>query len=113
MSDQTVNVPSLILVVVVTSLIVRYFFFSQRPSPTTSRGPRVDPAHIDHIATMFPQVDRRAIQWDLQRNGGSVPATTERILSRGFLDTVLLPRQTRLFSGTQPVMSLDALVYRC
>ena len=26
--------------------------------------------------------------WDLQRNGGSVGATTERILSRGRLDMV-------------------------
>ena len=26
--------------------------------------------------------------WDLQRNGGSVGATTERILSRGGLDMV-------------------------
>ncbi|KAI4163282.1 MAG: hypothetical protein LQ342_003017 [Letrouitia transgressa] len=27
---------------------------------------------------MFPQLSRRDIQWDLQRNGGSVQATTER-----------------------------------
>ncbi|MCJ1314743.1 hypothetical protein MMC15_000055 [Xylographa vitiligo] len=32
---------------------------------------------------MFPQVGRREIIWDLQRNGGSVAATTERILGRG------------------------------
>ena len=36
---------------------------------------------------MFPQVGRREIIWDLQRNGGSVSATTERILGRG-LDAV-------------------------
>ncbi|CAF9935638.1 MAG: hypothetical protein HETSPECPRED_009854 [Heterodermia speciosa] len=35
---------------------------------------------------MFPQLDRRAIQWDLHRNGGSIAATTERVLSRGSLD---------------------------
>ena len=32
---------------------------------------------------MFPQVGQREIIWDLQRNGGSVAATTERILGRG------------------------------
>lgn len=32
---------------------------------------------------MFPQVGRREVLWDLQRNGGSVAATSERILSGG------------------------------
>ena len=91
MSDQTLNVPSLFLVVLVTSLAIRYFFFSPQSSPTASHPPRIDPAHVEQIATMFPQVDRRSIQWDLQRNGGSVTATTERILSRGVLDPVCLP----------------------
>ena len=91
MSDQTLNVPSLFLVVLVTSLAIRYFFFGSRSPPAASTGRRVDPAHVDQIATMFPQVDRRAIQWDLQRNGGSVTATTERILGRGYLDTVRSP----------------------
>ncbi|KAL8830301.1 MAG: hypothetical protein Q9191_001510 [Dirinaria sp. TL-2023a] len=86
MPDQTLNVPSLFLVVLVTSLAIRYFFFSPRSS-VSPRGRQVDPAQVDQIATMFPQADRRAIQWDLQRNGGSVAATTERMLSRGFLDT--------------------------
>lgn len=36
---------------------------------------------------MFPQIGRREIIWDLQRNGGSVTATTERILGVG-LETV-------------------------
>ena len=88
MTDQTLNVPSLFLVVLVTSLAIRYFFFTPRSPPSHAQGRQIDPAHVDHIATMFPQADRRAIQWDLQRNGGSVAATTERMLSRGFLDTV-------------------------
>ena len=37
---------------------------------------------------MFPQVARRSIMWDLQRNGGSVAATTERILSGRGLEEV-------------------------
>lgn len=35
---------------------------------------------------MFPQADRRAIAWDLSRNGQNVNATTERILSGRSLD---------------------------
>jgi len=91
MSDQTINVPSLFLVILITSLAIRYFFFGPRSSSPASQRRRIDPAHLDQISSMFPQVDRRAIQWDLQRNGGSVTATTERILSRGFLDTVMSP----------------------
>jgi len=37
---------------------------------------------------MFPQVSRRSIMWDLQRNGGNVVATTERILSGRGLEVV-------------------------
>ena len=37
---------------------------------------------------MFPQVSRREIIWDLQRNGGSVAATSERILSGVGLERV-------------------------
>lgn len=39
---------------------------------------------------MFPQVSRRSIMWDLQRNGGNVVATTERILSGRGLEVVSL-----------------------
>ena len=38
---------------------------------------------MDRVQQMFPQVGRRTIMWDLQRNGGNIAATTERILSRG------------------------------
>jgi coupling of ubiquitin conjugation to ER degradation protein 1 len=37
---------------------------------------------------MFPQLSSRDIAWDLQRNGGNVEATTERVLSGRGLDTV-------------------------
>ncbi|MCJ1426685.1 hypothetical protein MMC29_004588 [Sticta canariensis] len=79
MADQTLNIPSLLLVLIIAFLTVRYFFFSpsSRPSPNR-RG--ADPAHVEQISSMFPQVGRREIMWDLQRNGGSVAATTERIL---------------------------------
>lgn len=44
---------------------------------------RVREADVDRVQQMFPQVGRRTIMWDLQRNGGNIAATTERILSRG------------------------------
>ncbi|KAI9833551.1 MAG: hypothetical protein M1826_007165 [Phylliscum demangeonii] len=38
---------------------------------------------VEQIQAMFPQYGRREILWDLMRNGGSVAATTERILTAG------------------------------
>lgn len=37
---------------------------------------------------MFPQIDRRSIMWNLQRDGGNVGATTERVLSGRGLEVV-------------------------
>lgn len=91
MSDQqqTISIPSLILLAVFTGLTIRYFFFSKPSEATPRTNPRAaNPADVEQIASMFPQVGRREIIWDLQRNGGSVAATTERILSRGTLDQV-------------------------
>ncbi len=84
MAEQTLNLPSLFVVLVVLILSIRYFFFTGPSTP--SRSPARDrntanPEHIEQIAQMFPQLSRRDIQWDLQRNGGSVQATTERVLS--------------------------------
>ncbi|MCJ1460727.1 hypothetical protein MMC28_011109 [Mycoblastus sanguinarius] len=90
MSDQqqTLSIPSLVLLAVVTAIAVRYFFFT---NPSTTPPPRpnqraANPADVEQISAMFPQIGRREIIWDLQRNGGSVAATTERILGRGTLD---------------------------
>ncbi|MCJ1284587.1 hypothetical protein MMC26_003920 [Xylographa opegraphella] len=91
-SNTSLNLPQLILVLVLSGLAIRYFFF--RPSPHSpsspsartrppSTGRAANPQHVEQIAHMFPQVGRREIIWDLQRNGGSVAATTERILGRG------------------------------
>lgn len=91
MSDQsqTISIPSILLLGVIGVIAVRYFFFTPASStsrPTNSRT--ANPQDVEQIATMFPQIPRRNIIWDLQRNGGSVAATTERVLSRGTLDTV-------------------------
>ncbi|KAK2881776.1 hypothetical protein FQN49_000443 [Arthroderma sp. PD_2] len=86
-SEPSINIPSLITFAVVSFFVFRWFF-SSRTSQNDSNaqsgrgGPqRVDPVQLDHLAQMFPQLTRRELMWDLQRNGGSVAATTERILT--------------------------------
>jgi hypothetical protein len=91
--DQTINLPQLVLILLIGGFAVRYFFFSapQSPgqAPASSRGGiRVREADVDRIQQMFPQVPRRTIMCDLQRNGGSIAATTERILSGRGLEEV-------------------------
>ncbi|KAF2092825.1 hypothetical protein NA57DRAFT_49576 [Rhizodiscina lignyota] len=93
--------PSVNLFQAIAILLIGYFavrgvlsFFrspsSNSPSSTSAasgghrpahNGSRVNPAHVEQVAQMFPQLNRRNIMWDLQRNGGSVQATTERVLS--------------------------------
>ncbi|KAL8769773.1 MAG: hypothetical protein Q9209_004389 [Squamulea sp. 1 TL-2023] len=107
MSDsqqQTLNLPSLFFVLILVGLSIRYLFFS---SSTNARPPQqgrgADPAHVDQIQQMFPQLNRRDIQWDLQRNGGSVQATTERVLGgRG------LERPPPSFQPIEPASSSTA-----
>lgn len=109
-TDQTINLPQLLLIILLGSLAVRYFFFSSNssslPNPSGRGGPssaRAREADVERIQQMFPQVARRTIMWDLQRNGGNVVATTERILSGRGLEQVSpylsppppLPRQRR------------------
>jgi coupling of ubiquitin conjugation to ER degradation protein 1 len=106
-ADETqLNLPSLVVILVISGLVIRYFFFSSSPtsgtqSPSSSSGrggrattgeqaaalARAREAAAERVMQMFPQVDRRAALWDLQRNGGSVAATTERVLA-GRLETV-------------------------
>lgn len=100
MAEQTLNIPQLVAVLLVGFLIFRWFFSASssqsnansndasRPQDSRNAGRRADPRHIEQIAQMFPQVGRREIQWDLQRNGGSPAATTERILSGRGLEVV-------------------------
>ncbi|TAQ84084.1 hypothetical protein B7494_g7592 [Chlorociboria aeruginascens] len=84
-SDQTVNIPQLVLILILGALAIRYFFSNASPTPnrtpSSASNIRAREADVERIQQMFPQVDRRSIMWDLQRNGGNVVATTERILS--------------------------------
>lgn len=96
MADDQISLPSLLLVMVLGALVIRYFFNSSSATPAAGAagqrpgrdgGAAVREAAVVRIQQMFPQLDRRTILWDLQRTGGSMSTTTERILS-GRLETV-------------------------
>jgi coupling of ubiquitin conjugation to ER degradation protein 1 len=94
MSEQTVNLPQLVIVILVGVFAIRYLFFSGSNTASGSgrnssaNNLRAREADVERIQQMFPQVSRRSIMWDLQRNGGNVVATTERILSGRGLENV-------------------------
>ncbi|KAJ8118232.1 hypothetical protein OPT61_g732 [Boeremia exigua] len=90
MAEQSINIPQVIVFAVVAFLVYRWY--SSKPSangtrPAANRSVRINPTQIDTIAQMFPQLNRRDIAWDLQRNGGNAAATTERVLSGRSLDS--------------------------
>ena len=93
--EATLSIPSLAFVAFLSFFIIRYFMSSRSSSgDSTSRrnGQRFTPAQVEQITQMFPQLNRRDIMWDLQRNGGSVSATTERILGGRGLEPVRCAR---------------------
>ena len=59
---------------------------------------------------MFPQVDRRTVLWNLQRDGNNVASTTERILA-GRMETVssYITTSPALFLGS--ILFTDADIY--
>ncbi|KAJ5671212.1 hypothetical protein N7507_000339 [Penicillium longicatenatum] len=87
--EPSLNIPSLLTLAVVSYFVLRWFFNRDEGSSggRPRRGNVVDPAQVEQIAQMFPQLSTRDIMWDLQRNGGSVAATTERILAGQGLET--------------------------
>ncbi|KAL6881077.1 ubiquitin system component cue domain-containing protein [Trichoderma novae-zelandiae] len=91
MSDEQISLPFFAIVLLVSGLIVRYLFFSgprpeRPPVRTAEQMIRSREVAVQRIQQMFPQVERRSILWDLQRNGGNIQNTTERILA-GRLET--------------------------
>ncbi|KAL4807082.1 hypothetical protein BDV18DRAFT_159302 [Aspergillus unguis] len=91
--EPSINIPSLLTLAVVSFFVIRWFFkrdddnSSGAPgSRARARGNVVDPAQVEQINQMFPQLNTREIMWDLQRNGGNAAATTERVLSGRGLD---------------------------
>lgn len=110
--DQTINLPQLVLILLIGGFAVRYFFFSAPQSPGQSSssnrsGVRVREADVNQIQQMFPQIPRRTIMWDLQRNGGNIAATTERILTgRGLEEVSYLCINTDGYYKSQPIQIL-------
>jgi len=97
MAEQTINIPQIIAVVLVGFFAIRWFLSSSSNTQSSSRnaGRQINPAHVEQVMGMFPQLDRRTVMWDLQRNGGSVQATTERVLSGRSLDAVSVEGTSR------------------
>ncbi|GAW20166.1 hypothetical protein ANO14919_096630 [Xylariales sp. No.14919] len=89
MADEQVSFTSLVLIVVLGGLVIRYLFFpsSASGSSGTRQGrdaaasSRAREAAVERIQQVFPQLDRRTILWELQRNRGNIATTTERILT--------------------------------
>lgn len=94
MANEQISLPYLIVILLITAFVIRFLFFSPSPPPSASASRqsaasvlRTREAAVERIQQMFPQVDRRTILWDLQRNGGNIQATSERILA-GRMETV-------------------------
>ncbi|KAH7053069.1 hypothetical protein B0J12DRAFT_718363 [Macrophomina phaseolina] len=93
-SGSTLNIPQLLVIIVVSFLIFRWYNSSppapahQRPTGARNAAPRVNPAAVEQVSQMFPQLNRRDIMWDLSRNGNNIAATTERILSGTGLEVI-------------------------
>jgi len=90
---ETISYPSIALVLALGFIVYRYFFSSATStspsSASTARnGLRFTPAQVEQVSAMFPQLSRRDIMWDLQRNRGSVQGTIERVLRGVRLDPV-------------------------
>ncbi|KAI9860274.1 MAG: hypothetical protein M1824_003276 [Vezdaea acicularis] len=91
MADTTVNIPQIIVLCLIAFLVVRWATSrsasASAQSANRNGGRRVDERSVDQILQMFPQLGRREVVWDLMRTGGSLAATSERILSGRGLDT--------------------------
>lgn len=91
MSDDQISLPYFVAILIILGFIIRYLFFHGGSTAPSSRSPeailRARELAVETIQQMFPQADRRSILWDLQRNGGNIQNTTERILA-GRLETV-------------------------
>lgn len=91
MSDDQISLPYFVVILIILGFIIRYLFFNGASPAPSSRSPeailRARELAVERIQQMFPQAERRSILWDLQRNGGNIQNTTERILA-GRLETV-------------------------
>ena len=98
--EPSLNISSLLTLAVVSFFVIRWFLNRDGNSGAgrgNNRRRGVDPAQVEQISQMFPQLSAREIIWDLQRNGGSVAATTERILSGRGLEAVSSSQPASLY----------------
>ncbi len=113
-NQTSINIPQIIAVAIVGFFAIRWFLSkpttgSPGTSASSSRGGRaVDVNKVNQVSSMFPQLDRRAIAWDLQRNGASVAATTERVLAGRALDHPPPSFQPNLPTATEASSSTNA-----
>ncbi|KAL1888564.1 hypothetical protein Cpir12675_006128 [Ceratocystis pirilliformis] len=95
MSNEQISLPTIVTFMAVTALVIWKLFLS--PTDAADSSPRNNirdsaaqaqarETNAQRILQMFPQVDRRAVLWDLRRNGNRIQVTSERILS-GRLET--------------------------
>ncbi|PYH87729.1 AMFR protein [Aspergillus ellipticus CBS 707.79] len=111
--EPSLNIPSLLTLAVVSFFVLRWFLNRDGDAGPGSGRSRtrggVDPAQVEQIAQMFPQLSHREIMWDLQRNGGNVAATTERILTGRGLEVPPPSFQPQIaIPATAPVQSTRA-----
>lgn len=101
--QTSINIPQLIAVAFVGFLALRWFMSkpvggpapgsssarhaSTSTSASSTRRQAVDANKVEQISSVFPQLDRRTIAWDLHRNGGNVEGTMERVLGGRGLET--------------------------
>lgn len=106
--SPTLSIPSLAILALFAFLLYRYLLSSNTSSSTSPSsslsaaeqrrtGLHFTPAQVEQVAQMFPQLGRREIMWDLQRNRGSVQATVERIMGGRGLDVVRFSLSSHCF----------------
>jgi len=101
----SIGIPQLIACVIVGFVLFRWVFSSPQAPDNTSatrntssrasgtpaaprrlrNGRPVTNDMIEVVQAMFPQASAAAIRYDLEKNGGSVETTTEKILEEGTL----------------------------
>ncbi|KAK4651456.1 hypothetical protein QC762_603520 [Podospora pseudocomata] len=92
-TEQQVNVPGLLFILVLSGILIKYLFSSgsgngngngDRRRATGQQDlaamARQREAAVQRVMQMFPHLSRREVLWDLQRTGGNVALTAERIL---------------------------------
>lgn len=72
-----------------------------RRAPTPAEATLIN-SRAELVSGMFPQIPLAAIKWELQKNGANVEATTEKILTNGFLPEPPAPANPSPASSSRP-----------